>query len=97
MRRNVAALTVALVVALVLLSAGCSAGGPTAEMQKAECEQNMALIHTEMGLFHADTGEYPPLTTVVEKTGAKCPAGGVYAFDPNTETVSCSIHGVYKP
>jgi hypothetical protein len=91
------ALVVVLGLALLFALAGCSAGTPSAQAEKAACMQNMALIHTEMALFLADSGEYPPLAIVLQKTGIRCPSGGTYSFDADTGTISCSIHGAYKP
>jgi hypothetical protein len=94
-KRTVVAIVV--VVGLLFALAGCSPSQSVADIRKAECIQNMAFIRTEMGLFMSDTGEYPPLADVLDKTGRKCPSGGTYSFDANTGTLSCSIHGVYKP
>lgn len=84
---------VALAVSLVLT--GCGSGKPDVEAQRAACTQNMMLISTEMKLFLADTGEYPPFDTVLQKIGRTCPSKGVYSFDPSTDTLSCSAHGAY--
>ena len=82
----------AAVLATVLLS-GCSAGASdTAAEQKAQCFQNEKLIKVAMDVFYADSQMYPPIASVVTKLDVKCPAGGVYSFDPNTDTVSCSVH-----
>ena len=40
-----------------------------------------------------DTGVYPDVASVVAQLHAKCPSGGTYSFDPNTNVVSCSVHG----
>jgi hypothetical protein len=71
----------------------CGPKAPTAAEQKAECFSNITFITTEMNLFHADSGMYPPIATVVEKSHKVCPSGGVYSFDEATDIVSCSIHG----
>ena len=83
----------AVVLATVLLS-GCSAGdGDAAAEQKARCFQNEKLIKVAMDVFYADSQLYPPISSVVTKLDVKCPSGGVYSFDPNTDTVTCSVHG----
>lgn len=93
--RTVLVATIVLSVAIAL--AGCAQAGSNAAATKDECFRNMALIQTEMNLFHADSGIYPPLADVVKQLGSKCPSGGTYSFDEKTGVVSCSIHGAYKP
>jgi hypothetical protein len=95
MRRALVA--VACAMALSVGSLGCSPAKPDAAAQKAQCFQNMQLVGMEMKLFLADTGEYPPLSTVLQKMGRRCPSGGTYSFDEKTGVLSCSIHGKYKP
>jgi hypothetical protein len=84
------ALVVALV-CLVGLSACSSAPNPAA--LKDKCFSNEALIGAEMKLFYADSGTYPPITTVVEKMHLACPSGGVYSYDATSGVVTCSVHG----
>ena len=89
----------ALLTACLLLAtaAGLVACGPSkadiAAQHKQECFDNEARIKTAMDLVHADTGFYPDITDAASKLGAKCPDGGTYTFDPNTDTVSCTVHG----
>ena len=90
-------LIVAIVLAVAIVLSGCAPAAPSAAATKDACFRNMALIHTEIDLFHADSGVYPPLADVVKQLGSKCPSGGAYAFDEKTDVVSCSIHGAYKP
>ena len=85
--------------ALILLvgTLGVAACGPNkaelAAQQKQECFDNESRIKTAMDLVHADTGIFPDVTDAASKLAAKCPAGGTYSFDPDTDTVSCSVHG----
>ena len=89
----------ALFVGCLLLGAavGLSACGPSkaelAAQRKQECFGNESRIKTAMDLVHADTGFYPDVTDAASKLSAKCPDGGTYTFDPNTDTVSCTVHG----
>jgi len=89
----------ALVICLLLAAAGVgpTACGPSkadiAAQQKQECFDNESRIKTAMDLVHADTGFYPNVADAVRELGAKCPGGGTYTFDPNTDTVSCTVHG----
>ncbi len=82
-----------LVLTMALGVAACAPAAPSAAELKAQCFQNQTLIAAEMNLFNADSGMYPPITTVVEKMNLKCPSGGTYSFDEKTLVVSCSVHG----
>jgi outer membrane murein-binding lipoprotein Lpp len=88
-------IAVVLVVLLAgVLVSGCSAKKvDTAAQQRAECFQNQRNIKLAMDALYADSQMYPPVATVAEKLGAKCPSGGTYQFDPTTATLSCSVHG----
>jgi len=86
------------IAAILILTVGlgvaaCAPAAPSAADQKAQCFTNQMLIRTEMDVFHADSGVYPPIATVVDKMHLKCPSGGTYAFDETSATVSCSVHG----
>lgn len=82
-----------LILTIGLGVAACAPATPSAEDLKQQCWANETLIGVEMKLFHADSGIYPPITTVVEKLKRPCPSGGVYGFDEAAEVISCSIHG----
>ena len=82
-----------LILTIGLGVAACAPAPPSAAELKAQCFQNQTLIAAEMNLFNADSGMYPPIATVVEKMGLKCPSGGTYSFDGKTLEVSCSVHG----
>lgn len=90
---------VAMSLGLCLLFAGVTlaACGPSkadiAAQQKQDCFATESRIKTAMDLVHADTGFYPNVADAVRELAAKCPAGGTYTFDPNTDTVSCTVHG----
>ena len=73
--------------------AACAPAAPSAADQKAQCYTNETLISAEMQLFHADSGLYPPIATVVEKMHRTCPSGGIYRFDETSGVVTCSVHG----
>ena len=84
---------------LLLLVMGLSLSGcapskvEVAAQQKQACFANQRQIKTAIGIVHADSGIYPDVATVVAKLGLKCPSGGTYSFDPDTDTLTCSIHG----
>ena len=79
--------------ACVLAACGPSAAQVAAQ-QKAECFNHESQILTAINLVHADTGVYPDIASVLKQLpSAKCPSGGTYTFDPNTDTVTCSVHG----
>jgi hypothetical protein len=78
---------------VALAAAACAPAAPSATVLKEQCYANEALIGAEMKLFYADAGMYPPIATVVEKTGRACPSSGTYGFDETSGIVSCSIHG----
>ncbi len=82
-----------LILTIGLGVAACAPATPSAADLRAQCFQNQALIRAEMDVFHADSGIYPPIATVVQKMGLKCPSGGTYLFDEASATVSCSVHG----
>jgi hypothetical protein len=73
--------------------AACTPAAPSAADVKAQCYANETLIGVEMKLFYADSGVYPPIATVVEKTRRACPSGGVYSFEETAGVVTCSVHG----
>ena len=87
----------ALLFLLVLVVFGLTACGPSkadiAAQQKQDCFANESRVKTAMDLVHADTGFYPNVADAVRELSAKCPAGGTYTFDPNTDAVSCTVHG----
>ena len=85
-----ALLVTALVVSLTL--AGCSQG-PTAAEKKTTCFGNEARVEAVMKLFKADSGMDAPLDKVLKDTGAVCPSGGTYTWDPATSVLTCSVHG----
>ena len=95
MRRSCAAL--ALLLCLLLFASCLVACGPSkadvAAQQRQQCFDNQSRIKMAMDLVHADTGIYPDVNDAASKLGVKCPAGGAYTFDPNTDTVSCTVHG----
>ena len=91
-------MALALVICLLLAGAfALTACGPSkaevAAQQKQDCFATESRIKTAMDLVHADTGFYPNVADAVRELGATCPAGGTYTFDPNTDTVSCTVHG----
>jgi hypothetical protein len=96
-RRKLAmALVLALALCLVLaFAAGC---GPSkaevAAQHRDECFANQRQIKQAIDLEHADSGIYPSIGDVLRVMHVTCPDGGTYTFDPNTDTVSCSVHGV---
>jgi len=87
----------AVIVLLLFLAIAAVACGPSkvevAAQQKQECFANEQRIKLAINLVNADTGVYPDIKNVLAQLDATCPAGGTYSFDPNTDTVSCSIHG----
>lgn len=85
-------LVVAAVIGTVALASGCSSG-PSAAEQKKVCFGHIAILDETMKLYSADTGQYPPLETVLAKVKYTCPSGGTYSFDANTGLVTCSVHG----
>ncbi|MDR3685511.1 MAG: hypothetical protein P4L93_00905 [Coriobacteriia bacterium] len=93
--RWIARLSLAVVLALAALSV--VACGPSkaeiAQQQKDECFATMSQMKLAIDLVNADTGVYPDVASVVAQLHAKCPSGGTYSFDPNTNVVSCSVHG----
>jgi hypothetical protein len=86
-------IAVVLVLMVALGMCACAPAAPSAADLKAQCYANEALIGAEMELFYADSGMYPPIATVVEKTGRACPSGGAYSFDETSGVVTCSVHG----
>jgi hypothetical protein len=79
---------------IVLAVAGCGPDSAKVEAkQKEQCFANERLLKTAMDAFYADSGMYPPLSTVTSKLDVKCPAGGEYTFDEKSDAVSCSVHG----
>lgn len=91
--RRFALVSLALMLCAVALLACSPSKQQVAEQQRQECFANEQRIKTAMDLVHADSGFYPDVQDAAAKLGAKCPAGGTYVFDPNTDTVSCSVHG----
>ena len=93
--RLIARLSLAVVLALAAL--GMVACGPSkaeiAQQQKDECFATMSQMKLAIDLVNADTGVYPDVAGVVAQLHAKCPSGGTYSFNPNTNVVSCSVHG----
>ncbi len=88
------------VAVLAALAAGMMLGGCvskpvalTAAQTKAQCFENQSRIRQMMDLFYADSQTYPPVETVAEKLHVACPSGGTYSFDPDTDVVTCSVHG----
>jgi hypothetical protein len=79
--------------ATLVLAACAPSKADLAAQQRDQCFANEAQIKMAMDLVHADTGFYPDIKDTVAKLGLKCPSGGTYTFDPNTDTVSCSVHG----
>jgi hypothetical protein len=95
--RRFAALALIGVVTLALaaVASGCGPSpGEIAAQHKAQCFANQRQIKMAIDLVNADSGIYPDVQNVVKELKVSCPDGGIYAFDPNTNTVSCSIHGV---
>jgi hypothetical protein len=92
-RRVLLVALAALLLAAIALTACAPSKEKVAEQQRQECFANEQRIKTAMDLVHADTGFYPNVSDAADKLGLKCPAGGTYVFDPNTDTVSCSVHG----
>jgi hypothetical protein len=92
-----AILSAALAVALVLVLGLASGCGPSkaqlAAQHRDECFANQREIKQAIDLEHADSGVYPSISDVLRVVHVSCPDGGTYSFDPNTDTVSCSIHG----
>jgi hypothetical protein len=88
---------VALLFALSLACAALFACGPSkaeiAAQQRDECFANEQQIKMAMNLVHADTGFYPDFVTTVNKLNRRCPSGGTYTWDENSDTVSCTVHG----
>ena len=96
MSRRVARLLVLL--ALLAIAAGvlgCSAStSDLASQQKNTCFANQRRILLAINMVNADTGVYPDVKNAVKELNVSCPAGGTYSFDPKTDVVSCSVHGV---
>ena len=96
-RARVLTLPVAILVVLAAATmlGGCSSkpAAPTVAQTQAACFENQTHIKQAMDLFYADSQMYPPIETVVEKLHVACPSGGTYSFDPDTNTVTCSVHG----
>ena len=84
-------------VLLILAGLGLAACGSSkadiAAQNKEQCFAYEKQIKMAMDIVHADSGIYPDVNDAASKLGAKCPSGGTYSFDPNTDTVSCSVHG----
>lgn len=91
------AMFAALMLGLAAVVACAPSKAEVAAQQRDECYGTMRQISMAMNLEHADSGVYPDIASVVKTLGAKCPSGGTYSFDPNTGTVSCSVHGVAPP
>jgi len=86
-----ALLAAALLVALV---AGCGqSAAQKAAADRDECYANESQILSAINLEHADSGEYADVNLVAKTLNLKCPSGGTYTFDPNTDIVSCTVHG----
>ena len=85
-------------VALLLIFAGGLGCSPSkaeiAAKQRDDCFATQRRILLAINLVHADSGFYPTMQDVIKQLDAKCPAGGTYRFDENTDSVSCSVHGV---
>ena len=85
---------IALVLAMAFALTAC--GQSKAQIEAANkdlCFSHMRQIRMAMDVIYADSDEYPSVTDAAAKLGFTCPDGGKYSFDPNTNTVSCSIHG----
>ena len=95
--RHSCARLIALAFVGVLTLAVLSGCGPSkaqlAEQNRQQCFANEQQIKMAMDAVYADSDIYPSVADVVAKLGIKCPDGGTYTFDPNTNTVSCSVHG----
>jgi hypothetical protein len=92
-RRIMFAVLAMILCTTVALSACAPSKEKVAEQQRQECFSNEQKIKTAMDLEHADSGFYPDVNAVAKALGVKCPSGGTYIFDPNTDTVSCTVHG----
>ena len=93
-RRLRATLVVAVLLVASLGLVACAGGkADVAAANKEQCFAYEKQIKMAMDLVHADSGLYPEVQDTANKLGAKCPSGGMYSFDPNTDTVSCSVHG----
>jgi hypothetical protein len=91
-RLSLLAAVLALALALAAALSSCSQG-PTESEKKAVCFGNEARVGAVMKLFKADSGMDAPLDRVLGEMKAVCPSGGTYTWDPQTETLTCSIHG----
>ena len=86
-------LAVALCASATTVVACASNPADVAEQQKQECFANEQRIKMAIDLVHADSGIYPDVGLVVSKLQVKCPVGGTYSFEENTDIVNCSAHG----
>jgi len=93
MKRTLMGLLLVVSLASILAAACSPSKAEIAAQQRDQCFANEQQIKMAIDLVNADTGVYPEIGGVVTKLGVKCPAGGTYSFDPNTNTVSCSVHG----
>ena len=91
-RRLALAAAVLLIVALGPIACSPSKAQLAAQ-NKEQCFAYEKQIKMAMDIVHADSGIYPSVQDTASKLGAKCPSGGTYSFNPQTDTVSCSIHG----
>jgi hypothetical protein len=97
---RIAALVVAGLLAGALLGVSGCARKPkvlTEADKRITCAANQQKIRETISIFYADSQMYPPIGTVVEKLGVKCPDGGTYLFDEEQIAVTCSLHGSLKP
>ena len=93
--RGRASVGAALLLAFAVL--GVTACTPSKAQVAAEhreqCFNNEHQIKLAIDLVHADSGVYPDVKNVVAELKLRCPDGGTYSYDPNTDIVTCSVHG----
>lgn len=72
-----------------------SAPGQGDSAAAAVCSTNRAQLSTQYSVVQsgASTEGDTSFEGVVQRAGAKCPAGGSYSWDSATNKTKCSIHG----
>jgi hypothetical protein len=91
--RAVVAAMLALAVGVLGVTACSPSKAQVAAQHQQQCFNNEHQTKLAIDLVHADSGVYPDVKNVVAELKLRCPDGGTYSYDPNTDIVTCSVHG----
>lgn len=92
-----------LLVVIVIIGVLAAIGVPaynnmTTRARQTACQANRRTLQTAVGMYHADTGNYPAAIADLapyldNATSIKCPSNGNYTIDGTSHTVECDATG----